>query len=67
MKLPHLVGGLDELLLETGAVTVMAIIGLLILSHALHTDAASRLDTVPLVGAGTKGVRVAVDAIVTPS
>jgi hypothetical protein len=67
VKLPHLVRGLDELLLETGAVTVMAIIGLLVLSHAVHTGTASKLESLPLVGPGVNGVRVAVDAIVSPS
>lgn len=67
MKLPSAFRGLDELLLEMAAVTVMAIIGLLVLSHALHTGTAERLTSVPLVGTGVRGVTVAVDAIVTPS
>ena len=67
MNLPHLFRGIDELLLETGAVTVMAVVGLLLLSHALHTGIADRLEKVPFGGQVVGGARVAVDAIVTPS
>ncbi len=67
MKLPHIVRGLDELLLEVGAVTVMSIVGLLLTSHAVHTGTAERLKAVPFVGPVVGGVTTAVDAIVTPS
>jgi hypothetical protein len=67
VKLPHIFRGLDELLLEVGAVTAMAVVGLVVVSHAVHTGTAERLTTVPVVGAVVGGVRVAVDSIVTPS
>jgi hypothetical protein len=67
VKLKGTLRGLDELGLEIGAVGVMAIIFLLVLSHAAHTGTADRLGNAPLVGPLVKGVGVAVDRIVTPS
>jgi hypothetical protein len=66
VKLPRAFRGLDELLLELGAVTVMAIIGLLLVSHAVHTGTAARLESAPLVGPVVTGFQTAIDMIVTP-
>ncbi len=67
MKLPKALHGIDELVLEMFAVTGMSIVGLLLLSHAVHTGTAEKLKSVPLAGQLVGGAQTALDAIVTPS
>jgi len=59
--------GVDDLVLEAGVVTAMAVFGLLVTSHAVHTQIAATLETKPIIGPLVRGIGVAIDSIVTPS
>lgn len=49
---------------EVGAVSISAIIGLLVIAHLVNSGPASQVDNVPIVGAAVRGIRAAVGQIV---
>jgi len=53
----RLVRGLDEMALEVAWIAVAAVLGAVVLSLALNSSAAARLNSVPLVGPALGGLR----------
>lgn len=49
---------------EVAAVSVSAIIGILVLAHLVNSGPASQVDSIPIVGSAVRGIRAAVGQIV---
>lgn len=49
---------------EVAAVSVSAIVGILVLAHLVNSGPASQVDNVPIVGSAIRGIRAAVGQIV---
>lgn len=56
--------GIDDLAIETAYVGVSALIALVVMSWAINSATARRLDSVPFVGKVTSGFRALVAQVV---
>lgn len=59
----RILGGLDELAIETAFIGVSALVFIVVAAWALRTPAAQRLDSVPVLGAVVGAARTLVGQV----